>query len=435
MHFFDRLKSSQFLRHNAIFFIGAIAVGALNYVYYPVLGRLLTPASFGEVQTLVSLFLQLTIFLNVVSLITVNIIANARNQEHAARTIIDFEKAATLFGLGLLIVSIIAAPWLQALLRFESGWPFVLLGMAFIVSVPFTFRTSYLRGKQRFGAASLSNILVAGAKLVCSAALVAVGLGTFGAILGLVGAQIFALGFAVIQARKHGFIRVDFKNYLTWPSIERLKPELGYAGVVLVVSLAITLQYSVDILFVKHYFDPHVAGLYAGIAAVARIVFFATASIVQVMIPAIKLAQSPKKNRAILTKSALLLVGIGGCFWLLCVSMPDVVVSTLMGSSYAQLAHVLPNLASSIFVISVLNLIMAYFTALRRRAVAIVGIIGSAVTFCVMLLHHNSVEAVVDSMLLGSLAMGVIVVLWVTGTKLKRGVHAAATHFGHRTGL
>ena len=31
----------DFIRHNAIFFAGSMAVAVLNYIYYPIVGRLL----------------------------------------------------------------------------------------------------------------------------------------------------------------------------------------------------------------------------------------------------------------------------------------------------------------------------------------------------------------------------------------------------------
>jgi O-antigen/teichoic acid export membrane protein len=54
--FARQLRSSDFLRQNAILFVGSLAVSVLNYAYYPVLGRLLKVEEFGEVQVLISLF-------------------------------------------------------------------------------------------------------------------------------------------------------------------------------------------------------------------------------------------------------------------------------------------------------------------------------------------------------------------------------------------
>ncbi len=58
------LKERIFLRHNAIFWSASLFVSFLNYLYYPVLGRLLDPTSFGETQTIISIFTQVDRFLS-----------------------------------------------------------------------------------------------------------------------------------------------------------------------------------------------------------------------------------------------------------------------------------------------------------------------------------------------------------------------------------
>src|SRR5262249_32510346 len=68
-----RALASPFLRHNAVYFAGSLLVAFLNYLYYPVLGRLLQPADFGEVQAVISLFLQAGVFLQVLGTVTVGV--------------------------------------------------------------------------------------------------------------------------------------------------------------------------------------------------------------------------------------------------------------------------------------------------------------------------------------------------------------------------
>ena len=123
------LRGNQFLRHNAVFFAGSVAVGALNYLYYPVLGRLLEPGTFGEVQTLVSLFLQLGVFLTVLSMVIVNIVANY-DEPKRDKFVFEFEKLAMLGSILLLAGSLVFARQLQSLLNFESPWPFAVLALA-----------------------------------------------------------------------------------------------------------------------------------------------------------------------------------------------------------------------------------------------------------------------------------------------------------------
>lgn len=403
------LGQSAFIRHNAIFFAGSVGVGVLNYLYYPLLGRMLPPSAFGEVQTLVSFFLQLSIFLTVLGLVTVNITANYEDAESRNRVIFDLERIALAASLVLLVLSVVCGEQLRRFFNFDDTLPFVVMTLAVVVTVPFTFRGSFVRGRHGFGASSISNVLASGVKIVLSAALVALGFGTVGAMWGVVAAQFVALVYIAYWARRFGLVRAVGARWTSRPDMALLAPELKYAGLVLVTSLAITLQFSIDILVVKHYFDARTAGLYAGIAAVARIVFFLTGSISQVLMPMVKLKNPPSENHALLKKSfgLMLLAGVPalGVF----VAAPGLVVNTLMGSQYGEYAHLLPLLSIAIFAVAAVNLVVSYYMALRHYAILLVVIAGAFVTYSLMFFHHASLREVIESLLVGSLSMLVFV--------------------------
>jgi O-antigen/teichoic acid export membrane protein len=424
MNLFIQMRRSQFLRHNTVFFLGSVAVGALNYLYYPILGRMLAPASFGEVQTLVSLFLQLGIFLSVLSLVTVNIVANAESEKQRNALVIEFEKLALAISLVLLFGTLMFRTKLQSFLQFDSSWPFVLLALSIVITVPFTLRGAFLRGKQRFGLASAANLVGAGTKLAASALLVAAGLGTAGAIGGLVLAQSLACALVVWWAVRLGLIRERGKRHAGMPNVRLLLPELKYASLVLVASLVITVQYSIDILVIKHYFDAHTAGLYAGIASVARIIFFLTASIALVLMPSVRLRNTAAENHALLVKSLALFGVLATPVLLLFAAFPKVIVGTLMGSSYEGTTGLLPRLSLAIFIISILNLAVSYYLALRRYGIAVVVVLGAAITYALMLANHGSIAAVVNGLLVGSLTMLGLLLLWAVSSN-RRSLHAA----------
>ncbi len=411
------LQSSSFVRHNAIFFFGSVGVGALNYLYYPILGRMLPPSAFGEVQTLVSFFLQLSIFLSVLGLVTVNIAANYENEQSRNRVIFDLERVALLVSFVLLVVSVLARHRLQHFFRFDDSLPFVVLVLAVVVSVPFTFRGAFVRGRHGFGVASISNLIASGVKIALSAALVAIGLGTAGAIWGVTAAQFVALIYIAYWARRMGLARSAETKWTSRPDMALLVPELKYAGLVLVTSLVITLQFSIDILVVKHYFDARTAGLYAGIATVARIIFFLTGSISQVLMPMVKMKNTESENRALFKKSFGLLLLTGVPALLVFVLAPGVVVRLLMGGQYDQYASLLPILSVTIFVVAFVNLVVSYYMALRHYAIALVVIAGAAITYILMFTHHASLREVIESLLLGSLSMIVFCAGLVIGNR------------------
>lgn len=406
-------RSNTFLKNNLVFFLGSVAVGALNYLYYPVIGRLMLPSAFGEVQTLISLFLQLTIFLNVLSLVAVNLIANDKN-DRAQRIVTELQLASLWLSVGALVVTVIAAAWLKSAFRFESVWPFILLTVALIAAVPFTFQTAYLRGRQRFGSTSFANLLVAGGKIVFSVGLVIAGFGTSGAIGGLIAAQLVGLGYAFSQAQK-GRMKQTAQALRTrwWPDMRVVAGEIKYVGYALVGSLGVMLLLSLDVIVVKYFFDAHTAGLYAGVATVARIIFFLTASIAQVLLPAVKIGNPERENRALLVKSALILIGLSAPVLVACITVPDFVMRALMGSDYSQFAGLLPLLSLAVFFISILNLSILYCLALRRYVPALLTMIGTIITYGVMLFYHTTLHDIVTILLCGSMVIACSVTGWL----------------------
>ena len=401
---------------------------ALNYLYYPVLARLVGPAEFGEVQTLVSLFLQLNIFLTVLSLVIVNIVTHAADEQQRNTLVLEFEKLALIVAGVLLMLSFLFRSPLQHFLQFESSWPFVLLALAIVVTVPFMLRGGMLRGKQKFGLVSAGNIIGAGAKIVFSALLVVLGLGTAGAVGGIVLAQIAACAFVAWWAFRLGLRAPEGKRGRL-PSLRLLKPELRFGLFVLVGSLAITLQYSLDVIVIKHYFDAHTAGLYAAIASVARIIFFLTASIPQVLISSVRMhGEAAKSNTQLLRRSLLLLSGLSLPVLALMAAAPAWTVGTLMGEAYQAWAPLLPRLGLAIFIVSVLNLVVSFHLALRRYGIAVATLLGTVFTYLLILWHHQTLSAVVDGLLWGSIAMLCFIGTWLVIHKARGGMEWQPKH-------
>lgn len=412
------LRSNSFFKNNLVFFLGSASVGALNYLYYPVVGRLMSPSAFGEVQTLISLFLQLTIFLTVLSLVAVNLIANSK-EPGKHRIVTELQLAAGWVSVGLLVLSIVLAGVLKDALQFDSGWPFILLAFALVASVPFTFQTAYLRGREWFGAASTANLLVAGGKIVFAVLFVLAGFGTSGAIGGLIAAQLIGLAYALAKLKTRVGGIVTHLRRRWWPDMRLVMGQMKHVGYALTGSLGVMLLLSLDVILVKYFFDAHTAGLYAGIATVARIIFFLTASIAQVLLPAVKIGAPAHANRSLLTKSLLILTGLSLPVLILTVFVPSLTMGVLMGSQYLAFAQLLPVLSLAIFFVSVANLFVLYGLALRKYLPAVVTIVGTILTYGTILLMHDSLQTIVTILLYGSLIITVSIAVWLIVTRDK----------------
>lgn len=419
-----QIKQSTFIRHNTVFFIGSLIIGLLNYLYYPILGRLMDSNSFGEVQTLFSLFSQFVIFLSVMGLVTINVVANYEDRDERSRVILELEKISLAVIFILIILTILGSSFLMHFFNFGSAVPFIMLALALAVSVPLTFRNSYLRGKQKFGLVSWIGIIGGACDIIFSVILVLGHTGATGAVTGLVIAQIISIVVATIASHRYGFVDHLTRNFFTFPNIRHIMPELKYALIVLVGSFGVTMFYSMDILLVKHYFDAQTAGLYAGISTVGRIIFFVTASISQVLMPAVKLSSSSAQNQGVLLKSFILLVVIGGVTWCVFALAPRLIIRLLMGSKYLPYASLLPRLSLVLLVVSIANLFITYHIALRRYLVAVIVIIGISATLTLVYLYHSSLVAVINSLLFGCVILLVLLSGWVTLVKTKQNVQA-----------
>lgn len=420
MNIVKRTLTSAFMRQNATLFVGTLLVSILNYLYYPVLGRLLETSQFGEVQVLVSFFLQLMMLLMVLTQVTTNIVANYQDETKKQRVIFELEKLAFMVSLGLLAVGSLLSWQLMQALQFQSPIPFVILLLAFTVTIPFTFRSGFLRGQQKFYEVSIGSIIGSASKIVASAALVVIGFGTIGAIGGLVIAQLLALIYTIHRARLGGFKTPADASYFTLPNFKLIMPELKYFGLVLSGSLAITIMYSIDVILVKYYFTPEEAGLYAAVATIARILFFLTVSIAQVLMPAVKLRHTGKTNMKILQKSTLLVGAIGGGALIVITLFPQLTMQILMGEKYLTYAHLLPLLGLAVYILSLLNLFVTYHLALRHYGVGIVTVSGAIITYILMLLFHGSLQQVVSSLFFGSIITLCLLGIWVGSKALKQ---------------
>jgi len=396
---FQKILQDKFIKDNTIFFSGSIIIAILNYLYHPVMSRMMSVREFGEVQTIISLTYITNIFLVIIGTIVINIIANrSDNKSNVILAQLYKLSLGLVFFLSVLIISL--SPYLKQVFQFESIGPFFLLTLILIIGVPFIFYNSYLRGRQQFKSISIAGIILAAGKLIFAWGLVFLGFKVFGAVSALVLAILIALLY--VKYKTKGIFYLNLKERLFF-SIE-LRKELKY-GLLIFISLGfVTFLYTSDVLFVKHFFAPREAGLYSGIATVARIIFFATASVAGVLLPSIKMNASKKQNYKILKKAFIIIFLLGSSILVIFSLMSKIIISTLMGGAYVGLAELLPLAGLYIFLVSLINIMYMYFLALRDRKLFIISLIGFFITVSMLFARHNTFEWVIIDYIIGILA-------------------------------
>ena len=415
----DSIKKTEnkdnFLRNNAIFFLGSAIVAFLNYLYYPILGRLMTVEDFGEIQALISILLLLSIFLGVFSYIKINLISNKENNKENKETIIELEKTALIFSLTLFMILLVFSPALKSYFHFESFYPFIGLAFLLPLGVPFTFRNAFMQGNQQFSTISKAGTLVAGGRLILAILFVYLGFRTLGAITGLIIAN--AIAILYLSYKKEKKLKIFQPVYIKkkfFPNYASIKKELQYGLMILIVLTSAAFFYTADVIIVKHYLPPYEAGLYSGIATIARIIFFLTGSIAGVLLASVKLTSKNKKNKDLLIKSFLLMALLGGGCLAVFSLIPETVVNTLIGSKYISYSYLLPSLSLAVFIASIMHLLFMYNIALRRYAVSLIALPGVFLSIFLSSSNHSSPQAIINNFILsGSCVLALLFIILI----------------------
>ncbi|HSX27234.1 MAG TPA: oligosaccharide flippase family protein [Patescibacteria group bacterium] len=399
------VQQSPFLKYNAVFFFGNLGVAVLNYLFYPVLGRLMTPSDFGEVQALFALYMQATILLNILSLITIHTTVEVPEIDKSNQILAGLERFALIVtvsfvGLGLLFVG-----QLRDFLHFSDVKPFVALLLAVLISVPLVFRMAFLRGRKMFARSVIIDGAGSAAKLVIGPVLVIMGYKTFGAVAGLAISQVISLGIGIWWASQAGLKGSALNKSV---ELKQIYPQLRYGLAIFVASSVITGLLSMDIIAAKHYFSPYDAGLYAGISTVARIVYFLVAPLTGVLITMVSARQSMAKNRLRLSGSLVLIGSIGGFALIVLTIFPRLIIKLLVGSKYLAYADYLPRLGLVMLVLSFTNALLLYGIALKRfylNRSAVIALLG---TILLLYINHSHVKDVINNLLIGTSWLAIV---------------------------
>ncbi len=84
-----------------------------------------------------------------------------------------------------------------------------------------------------------------------------------------------------------------------------------------------------------------------------------------------------------------------------------------MGPKYLPDAYLLPRLSLVVFIISLINLFIMYHIALRRYWVMAIVVTGFTATIVLLVAHHQTILAVINSLLIGSLTMLALLGVWL----------------------
>ena len=384
-NFINRFKNDSFYRDTFFLFFATMIMNLGSFLYHFIMGRFLGPEQYsilGVILSFVYIFfvgsyvLQTSISKFVAEFRVKNQLENIKSLYTKAL------KKVIIFGIILFILFSTASFFLSNLLNIPLS-----LILLFGLSIPFMLllgvTRGLLQGVQNFKLLGYNFILETFSKFVLGFVLVFLGFNIFGAVFGIIAGYIIPFLFLVYILKK--YFSKSVNNFSS-------KVVYNYSIPVFFVLIFLTLFYSLDVLFVKYYFDSLNAGYYVAVALLGRIVFFASSSIVFVLFPKVVEQHTMGKSDFRLLKKALLLITILCVFlFLIYFFLPKLIVLILFGEKYFGIIPYIPVFAIIMALFSYVYVLSFYNLSINRikfiYALAVLFILEIAL----FILFHNTI--------------------------------------------
>ncbi len=407
---------------------GASIVSALNYLFYPILGRMLQASQLGEVQVLISIITQIMFVLSIGRMVILNVLTNETSPKVQQSFMTEAEKALSRTAIVLSIVIIAAIPLLKRFLQINSYAALLLLVPVVLVSSTRISRDAYMRAHSLFKQAVIADIIVSVLRILSAVIFIALGFGTQGALGGLIVGILVSAYYCHKVTAKYG-LRLPLYKYLLPQHLKDpintklIRPHIRYAAVVACVGILQALIVVMDSVSAKHFFTPSQAGLYAGISIVGNIVLFITGSINGVLVASVRSTIDHSYNIRKLAVSMGILVFVGSFVAAVFSLAPSFFVTILLGSRYTVYAYLLPKVSLTMLLLSIANLIFSYHIALRDLQIIFAALVSIIIMVTGVALHHQTLDQMVNAILLAStllLAVNIIRTVWWNMRALRR---------------
>lgn len=386
----QKLISDPIARNSAIVLTGTMVANFLSYLYHLIMGRILGPSGYGELSSLLSLIYIFTVPLLVAQMVLIKFMSGFKAHGEVGQTKTLFVKSTLLFiALGIIgiPVVIIAGPYLSSFLHLPSVALITLVYALFVFSLLAVPTGSVLTGYQKFVWVSAMGAIGVFIKLIISLPLVSWG------VPGLMLAAVIAsaLVYAVY------FIPLKFLlSVKSQPSHLKIRDMVGFAVPTLLTQLGITSLYSTDIILVRHFFTAPQAGLYAALAILGKVIFYASSAITVVLFPVVSERKALGTSTRKLILSAVGIVGaISACITAGYFLFPNLIVSLLFGNSYKGAGAMLGLFGIFLGLFSIANILATASLAVGNVRIWLFAAAAALIQIIGISLYHASIGGVI----------------------------------------
>ena len=383
-----RLRQSKphavVLSGSIIMLLSTLLVSGLNFGFNVAMARMLGPAKFSHVTAAVTMLMLASAITLAFQLVCAKFVA--RNETAGAKAGVY----RTLLGRAWMVSLIVGAALVltqktvAGYLNLPDPWILGVLALGISAYVPLGVRRGAMQGACSFKKLSTNFIIESVTKFLIAVVLVAMG----HEVLGAVG----AISASVIAAYLIPSLSAEFKAR-SEPATQPASFGEGMQAIVFFVGQVIINN--IDILLVKHFFAPELAGLYAAVALVGRVLYFAAWSVVSAMFPVTAAAKPREEDPNVVLLPLLFVLAIAIVFILAVSFFPDLIMSAIFGASFTDAGPLLTLYAAATGLYALSVVLMAYEMSRRIANTGWLQLIFSGILVVAIGLFHANLRQVI----------------------------------------
>ncbi len=402
------LRNDRTVRSTSLVVGGHAAANVGAYFYHLFMGRLLVPADYGLLQSLISLSNLLSVPIVTLNTVVVKFISTYVGKEEREKiSSLYFQLRRFLFGLlfiGGSIFLLFTKP-IMLFLHLDSWLNVIILDLAIFFGLVNFLNRATLQGLALFWPLTITQFIEAFGKLALGVAAVLLGLrvpGAYGAFVLII--FISYIYMVAVLGRKLG-------KPVFHPLPVRAMTR--YAVPSALMTIGVTALYNTDVILVRHFLSAYDAGLYAALSVLGKIIFFGTAPVATTMFPLVSEAHARgEKYHRIFLLSLLFLLSVAGSVTLLFSLAPDFFMRLLIGTQYLDASRFLAPFSMFLSLCSLIFLFVNFFLSIHRTKAVFIVLGGAIVQAGLLFVYHSSIMTVITISLVVTTVVSVLLCLY-----------------------
>lgn len=427
MNFITRLIRHELISGSFYIFLGSMFANIMAFLLNLFFARSLSYADYAIFASLLSVITLAAIPAGSINTIIVKFATNYFVKEENGNLknlyILFFKLILGLCIFIVVLFAVFSAP-ITAFLKIDSFWYAIIVGLTIASFYLYALHTAFLQSLLKFGFISFLNAFGGLIKVAIGVLLVILGFRAYAGIwsilfmiLGMFILAFLPLRSVIFAKRVHQKMDFDINKMII------------YAVPTFISILFMTSFTSTDVILVKHFFNPHLAGFYAGLSLIGKVIFYFTAPIPVVMFPLLVKRHTTGKNFINIFYLGLILVILPSvaitAFYF---TFPNFVVKLFLGGrDYYSISQYLGIFGIYLTVFSMVNVCVNFFLSLGKTKIAYPVITAAIFQIFLIYIFHNSFYQVIGVSLTVSIVLLVVLMaaffkLYGNVTKMKETV-------------